>query len=90
MKITIVSLFEIAPVSFRMAWLISLAWRPTCESPISPSISARGIRAATESMTTTSTAFDRTSSLADLERLLAGVRLRNQQLFEVDAELLRP
>src|SRR6184192_1613692 len=36
------------------------AWRPMCESPISPSISAFGTSAATESMTTTSTAPDRT------------------------------
>ena len=39
-----------------MAWLISLAWMPTKESPISPSISARGTSAATESMTTMSMA----------------------------------
>ncbi len=35
------------------------AWMPTNESPISPSISAFGTSAATESSTTTSTAFER-------------------------------
>ncbi len=48
-------------VSLRSACDISRACRPTCESPISPSSSARGTSAATESMTTTSTAFERTS-----------------------------
>ena len=47
-------------VSFLSACDISRAWRPTWESPISPSSSARGTRAATESMTTTSMAFERT------------------------------
>ncbi|GAI85783.1 unnamed protein product [marine sediment metagenome] len=41
-------------VSFRIAWLINLACRPTCTSPISPSISAFGVSAATESITMTS------------------------------------
>ena len=50
-----------APVSLRSAWLISRACRPTWLSPISPSISARGTSAATESMTITSTALQRTS-----------------------------
>ena len=48
-------------VSLRSAWLISRACRPTWVSPISPSISARGVRAATESMTTTSSAPERIS-----------------------------
>ncbi len=58
MKITEQRLLLIAPVSFRMDWLISRAWRPTWESPISPSNSFCGTSAATESMTTTSTALD--------------------------------
>ncbi len=58
MKITEVLLLEIAPVSLRIAWLISRACRPTCESPISPSSSFLGTRAATESITITSTALD--------------------------------
>ena len=49
------------PVSLRSAWLISRACRPTWLSPISPSISALGTSAATESITSTSIAFDRTS-----------------------------
>ncbi len=44
------------PASFRSAWLIRRAWRPTKLSPISPSISALGVSAATESIATTSTA----------------------------------
>ncbi len=39
MKITVVFALAIAPVSFRIAWLMSLAWSPTNESPISPSSS---------------------------------------------------
>jgi hypothetical protein len=62
MKMTVQRLLEMAPVSFRRAWLMSRACRPTWLSPISPSISARGMRAATESMTMTSTALERTSS----------------------------
>src|SRR6266496_3168733 len=60
MKTTAVCERLIAPASFRNAWLMSRAWRPGSESPISPSISAFGTRAATESTTTTSTAPDRT------------------------------
>ncbi len=48
-------------VSLRSACDISRAWRPTCESPISPSSSALGTSAATESTTTTSTLLERTS-----------------------------
>ena len=54
-----------------------------CESPISPSISARGTSAATESTTTTSIAPLRTSASAISKRLLAGVRLRNVQVIHV-------
>jgi hypothetical protein len=62
MKITIVFDLEIEAVSLRSAWLIRRACRPGCsESPISPSSSARGVRAATESITSTSTAPERTS-----------------------------
>ena len=61
MKMHVVLDLEREPASLRSAWLMRRAWRPTVESPISPSISARGVRAATESMTTTSMAPDRTS-----------------------------
>ena len=50
-----------APVSFRRAWLMRRAWIPTKLSPISPSISARGTSAATESTTTMSIPPDRMS-----------------------------
>ena len=61
MKITMVLDLEIEAVSLRSAWLISRACRPGRLSPISPSISARGVSAATESITSTSTAPERTS-----------------------------
>ena len=61
MKMQVVFDLESDPASLRRAWLIRRAWRPTVVSPISPSISARGTRAATESMTTTSMAPERTS-----------------------------
>ena len=62
MKIATQLDLEIAPASLRSAWLIRRACRPTWESPISPSISARGTRAATESTTITSMAPERTSA----------------------------
>ena len=52
----------IVPESFLRAWDINLACRPTWESPISPSISACGTSAATESITTIETASDLTSA----------------------------
>ena len=52
---------EIEAVSLRMDWLIRRAFRPGRLSPISPSSSARGVRAATESTTRTSMAPERTS-----------------------------
>ncbi len=61
MKIAVVSKRESDPESLRIAWDMSRACRPTWESPISPSISARGTSAATESITTTSSAPERTS-----------------------------
>ena len=48
-----------APVNFLRAWLIKRACIPMTASPISPSSSARGTRAATESTTTTSIAPER-------------------------------
>ena len=64
MKIAVVPAPLSAPVILRSAWLISRAWRPTWESPISPSISARGTSAATESMTIRSSAPERISMSA--------------------------
>ena len=48
-------------VSLRSAWLISRACMPIVAMPISPSSSALGTRAATESITITSRAFERAS-----------------------------
>ena len=61
MKMTRVRDLLIEAVSLRSAWLISRAWRPGSESPISPSSSARGTSAATLSITSTSSAPERTS-----------------------------
>ena len=61
MKITMQFERLIAAVSLRIAWHISRAWAPTWASPISPSSSAFGVSAATESTTTTETAPERTS-----------------------------
>ena len=64
MKNTMQLLRLMLPVSLRRAWLISRACRPGSWSPISPSISAFGVSAATESITTMSTALERTSMSA--------------------------
>ena len=64
MKMTSVLVRLMFAVSFRSAWLIRRACRPICGSPISPSISALGVSAATESTTITSTAPERTSMSA--------------------------
>ena len=61
MKMRIVLVRLMVPVILRSAWLMSRAWMPTWLAPISPSISALGTSAATESMTTTSMAPERTS-----------------------------
>ena len=50
---------EMVAVNFRSAWLISRACKPILLSPISPSSSLLGTRAATESITTTSNAPER-------------------------------
>ncbi len=56
--------FLMVAVSLRRAWLMRRACRPTWESPMSPSNSALGTRAATESTTTRSMALDRTRASA--------------------------
>ena len=61
MNTAVVPELDTAPVIFRSAWLIRRACRPTWESPISPSISAFGVNAATESTTMMSMAPERTS-----------------------------
>ena len=64
MKMAVVPVPDSAPVILRSAWLMRRACRPTWLSPISPSISARGTSAATESMTMMSSAPERTSMSA--------------------------
>ena len=64
MKISTALERETTLVSLRSACDISRACSPTCTSPISPSISARGTSAATLSTTTTSIALLRTSASA--------------------------
>ena len=64
MKIRQVFDFDTIAVSFRSACDISRACKPICASPMSPSNSARGTSAATESTTIMSTAFDRISASA--------------------------
>ena len=61
MKMAVVLAWFSAPVILRRAWDMRRACRPTWLSPISPSISARGTSAATESTTTMSMAPDRIS-----------------------------
>ena len=60
MKMTMQRDLEIEAVSLRKAWLIKRAWLPICMSPISPSSSAFGVSAATELITSTSMAPERT------------------------------
>ena len=67
-----------APVSLRSAWDISRACKPTWASPMSPSISARGTSAATESMHDDVERAAADERLGDLQRLLAGIRLRDR------------
>ena len=86
-KMSAVLLRLMAPVSLRSAWLMRRACRPTKASPISPSISARGTSAATESMIDDVHAVAADQGLGDLERLLTGVRLADQQLVDVDADV---
>ena len=79
---------EIDPVSLRSAWLIRRACRPGRLSPISPSSSALGRQRRDR---VDDEHVDRAGAhqrIGDLERLLAGVGLRDQQVLDLDAELL--
>ena len=87
MKIRQVLVRETTPVSLRSAWDISRACRPTWLSPISPSSSAFGTSAATESTTSDVDRAGGDQGAGDLQRLLAVVGLRNQQVVHVDAQL---
>ena len=98
MKITIVRDLLIEPVSLRRLCDIRRACRPSWLSPISPSISARGTSAATESTTSTSIAFERTNvsvmqrydelSPASRQRLLADVESETRELTALVNELV--
>ncbi len=88
MKIIAVWLLWMVEVSLRIAWLISRACSPMWLSPISPSISARGTRAATESTTIDIDRVAAHQHLGDIQGLLAGVRLGDQQVIEVHSQLL--
>ena len=87
MKITMHLDLEMDAVSLRSALLMRRACMPGCMSPISPSSSALGVSAATE--------FDHQhvhgagahQRVGDLQRLLAVVGLRDQQVLDLDAEL---
>ncbi len=74
-----------APASLRSAWLISRAWMPTNESPISPSISALGHQGGDGVHDDAVHAARPDQRLGDLERVLAGIRLADEQLVDVDA-----
>ena len=73
----------IDPDSFLSAWLIRRACKPTCESPISPSISACGTRAATESITTIDTAslFTSASHISRACSPVSGCDNSNSSIF---------
>ena len=88
MKITMQFERLIAAVSLRIAWDISRAWAPTWASPISPSSSDFGVSAATRVDDDDGDRAGADEGLGDLERLLAGVGLGDQELVDVDAELL--
>ena len=85
-KRQIVSVRLSVPASLRSAWLISRAWRPTWLSPISPSISAFGVSAATESTATMSTAPERTSSSAISSACspVSGCETSSSSMFDAD------
>ena len=90
MKIMQVLVLAMVGLRMRRAWLIRRACRPTCESPISPSTSARGTRAATESMTMMSTAFDLTSISAIFSASSALDGWLTSSALEIDADALGP
>ena len=75
------------PVSFLSAWLISRACRPGSWSPISPSSSARGVKRRDRIDHKDVDCAGADQRIGNLERLLAGVGLRDQKVVELDAEL---
>jgi hypothetical protein len=87
MKMAVVLDLEMVPESLRRAWLMRRAWRPTWESPISPSISARGTERRHRVDHDDVESARANQHVGDLEGLLAGVRLGDQQLVGVDPEV---
>ena len=83
MNIIIVLVFEIELVNFLNAWLINLDWRPTWWSPISPSISALGVKAATESITITEIEpdFTNVSAISNACSPASGCEINNSSVF---------
>ena len=83
MKMAMVLDFDSEPVSLRRACDMRRACRPTWESPISPSISARGVNAATESITSTSSAPERMSmsEISSACSPVSGCEMRRSSTF---------
>jgi hypothetical protein len=86
-KIMQVLLDLMTPVSLRSAWLIKRACKPTWLSPISPSISARGTKRRHAVDDDDIHCIGTHQRLGDLQRLLAGVRLADVEVVDVDADL---
>ena len=79
MKVRQVRDLETVPVSLRRACDVNLACKPMWESPISPSSSALGTSAATESTTGTYDGAGADECLDDFEGLLAVVELGDRR-----------
>ena len=77
------------PVSLRMACDIRRACRPICGSPMSPSISACGTNAATESTHDDIQGAAADEDVGNFQRLLAAVGLGDEQIVRVHAQLAR-
>src|SRR3989344_5286769 len=79
MKMMRVWVLSAIAVSFRSAWDIIRAWSPMNCAPISPSISALGVRAATESTTMTEIMPERTrlSRMFNASSPLSGWEIRS-------------
>ena len=79
MKMTAVRDLWMVPVSLRERVGHQAGVPADLRSPIAPSSSVWGIRAATESMTTRSTAPERDQHVGDFKGLLSVVGLRDEQ-----------
>ena len=88
MNMSVVAVLCAVGVSLRRAWLMRRACRPMWESPMSPSISALGTRAATESTTMRIDATGASENFGDVQRLFSVVGLRDEQLRGIYADRL--